>query len=223
MAGKQDLSKNALQYQYVLKLIIGGDPKVGKTAVRDKYLGNNPKGKYLGAESADFKNLDVEIEMNGSVYPTRVQIWDLLGSPKYDAVRSGYFRNSFGAIIVFDLMNRQSFENLTDWITKYWNETKLGKVPVVIAGHKSDLKEISVPAVTDEEIEELLSKLQNSESKDPKLINYAETSALTGENIERAFEILIKNSFLFALKQKSYTILDNLKNNPFDPKLKITV
>ena len=223
MVAAQDLSKIALEYQYILKLIIGGDPNVGKTAIRDKYLGNSKKGNYLYTESADFKILDVEIEMNGIVYPIRFQIWDLYETLAYDLVKSCYFNSSNGAIMVFDQMNKQSFEKLIDWITKFWNVSKLGKMPVVIAGHKSDLKEIAEPAVTSEEITKLLSKLQNSASIEDFSIPYFETSALTGENIERVFETLMKISFLFALKRKNTKPLTNSKNQPFNPKLKLTI
>lgn len=111
-------------------------------------------------------------------HPT-VQLWDTAGMERYRALNRVFFREAVGAILVFDLTNYQSFEELNSWLNEFITESPPNSV-VVLAGNKSDLSEKI--AVTDEEIEAFQNEHQ---------LKYFQTSAATGENVDDMLHFLL--------------------------------
>jgi small GTP-binding protein len=108
----------------------------------------------------------------------RFVIWDLAGQAQFKRVRQSYLSNAEAGILVYDVTNRSSFEN----IDKNWYmEVKKASpnIALILVGNKIDLE--SEREVTHEEGEELAQKLA---------LTYIETSAKTGENINDAFKML---------------------------------
>ena len=105
----------------------------------------------------------------------KLQIWDTAGQEKFRTITSSYYRGAHGVIVVYDVTNRESFNNIKNWmgeITRYASEN----VNRLLIGNKCDID--SKKAVTTEEGKELADSLG---------IPFMETSAKTSTNVEQSF------------------------------------
>ncbi len=162
--------------EYAFKLILGGDGAVGKTSMVHRYVENDFAKDYKSTigtsimkKECSFKELDSTV---------RFIIWDLAGQAQFKRVRQSYLAHAEAGILVYDVTNRASFEN----IDKNWYiEIKKGSpnIVLILVGNKIDLTEDRV--VSRKEGESIAEKLQ---------LTYMETSAKTGENIDDAFKML---------------------------------
>ncbi|TFF83933.1 GTP-binding protein, partial [Candidatus Heimdallarchaeota archaeon] len=126
----------------VYKIVLLGNGAVGKTSLRQQYLGKGFKDGYSMTIGADFAVKRVEL---GHLVAT-FQIWDLAGQQRFDVVRSVYYRGSSGALLVFDVSNPQSFNNLPSWLNELTKNNYDRIVPLVLIGNKTDLRG-SVPCL----------------------------------------------------------------------------
>ena len=162
--------------EYAFKLILGGDGAVGKTSMVHRYVENKFETDYKSTigtsimkKECTFKELESTI---------RFIIWDLAGQAQFKRVRQSYLANAEAGILVYDVTNRSSFEN----INKNWYlEIKKASpnITLLLVGNKIDLE--SERVVSRDEGEVLAQKLT---------LTYIETSAKTGENINDAFKML---------------------------------
>lgn len=106
----------------------------------------------------------------------KISIWDTAGQETYKAVTRSYFRSSSAALIVFDITRRKTFENATSWLQDL-RQIAEDDIVVVLVGNKSDLS--TKRQVTVEEAE--------TWCKENKVMQYVETSAKSGEGVEKAF------------------------------------
>ncbi|MFX1253842.1 MAG: Rab family GTPase [Promethearchaeota archaeon] len=180
---------------FVMKTVLCGDANVGKESIRRRYLGQGFQSTYLMTIGADFAVKNVTITYNGISYPIKFQIWDLAGNPRFDCVRGLYYAGALAAIIVFDVTNRSSFENLPNWINQYFHQNGRGALPLVLLGNKRDMRDTTINAVSYEEGQALAATLSQETSELGFSVAYFETDVLTGQNITEAFQF-IGRSFL---------------------------
>lgn len=177
-------SKGRSSNAYMIKLVLIGDAAVGKTSIRQRYLGHGFQKEHLTTLGADFAATTREV----GDYQIKYQIWDLAGQPMFKNVRPRFFKGCFGSLAVFDITRRDTFLNLGNWIEESYQYSGRGVVPVIILANKTDLEEKQ--EVTKEEAQEFVEKL-NKKTMSHSIENFfLETSAKTGLNIEKAFEIL---------------------------------
>lgn len=179
--------------KYFLKIVLLGDGAVGKTNIRKNYLGQGFTKDHLMTIGADFAAADKVLQIEEKEYNITFQIWDLAGQGTFNQVRSMYYRGVFGALVVFDVTRKNSFDNLSSWIKELYKNSNRGAVPIVILGNKYDLFDEDEDHVKSVEINDMI-ELLNKELKDENFnVTYLNTSALTGLNIENAFESLGSN------------------------------
>jgi len=179
--------------KYFLKIVLLGDGAVGKTNIRKNYLGQGFTKDHLMTIGADFAAADKVLQIGDKEYNITFQIWDLAGQGTFNQVRSMYYRGVFGALVVFDVTRKNSFDNLSSWIKELYKNSNRGAVPIVILGNKYDLFDEDEDHVKSVEINDMI-ELLNKELKDENFnVTYLNTSALTGLNIENAFESLGSN------------------------------
>jgi small GTP-binding protein len=127
------------------------------------------------------KKTDIEVTKLGSI-ATTLSIWDLGGQERFDSFKESYMRGTAALVLVFDLVNFDSFSKLDYYLETARNGA--GNVPVLLVGNKSDLE-------TEEELGQVI---QQSEIDDWMRLNqitdFMKTSAKTGENVRKAFEKL---------------------------------
>ena len=126
----------------------------------------------------------------------KLQIWDTAGQEKFKAITSSYYRNTDAVMIVFDVSDAKSFENIVSWLSEI-NEYCSTNPSKMIIGNKSDIDE-SKRDIDYETAKEYTDKLD---------IPYIETSAKTAENVEKAFQDLSKQ-----LIEKKTIQQNNLQN-----------
>lgn len=164
----------------LLKCTLGGDGGVGKTSIRRRYLGEGFTGQYLQTLGADFALKETKINNT----TLRWQIWDLAGQQAFHEVRKAYYRGCLGALVVYSVVERETFNSVTKWIEDIWTHSgHQKKIPIILIGNKIDLRtdSNSSKVVTTDEGKALADKLG---------VEFIETSAKTGEKIEEAFEML---------------------------------
>lgn len=169
---------------YMIKLVLIGDAAVGKTSIRRRYLGQGFKREHLTTLGADFAATTKTVDN----YQIKYQIWDLAGQPMFKNVLPRFFKGCFGALVIFDITRKETFENLTNWIENLYKYSNRGVVPVIVLANKTDLDEER--EVTIKEAKEFI-KLLNKKTKEHEIENFfLETSAKTGLNIDKSFEII---------------------------------
>ncbi|NVM04329.1 MAG: GTP-binding protein, partial [Candidatus Helarchaeota archaeon] len=173
----------------ILKIALFGDEKVGKTVVAKKYSENTFLVNYKMTIASDFMTKDVTV----GNFPVKLQIWDFGGSDRFADLRPMYYKGLKGAVFLFDLSNRQSFENLDKWFNEVKPDAMGAKY--VIVGNKSDLSERQV---TTEE---------GSRYALDRGAEYFEISAKTGENIAQAFETLAERIMELAVEAAKPTVV----------------
>ncbi|MFW9930117.1 MAG: Rab family GTPase [Candidatus Thorarchaeota archaeon] len=188
---------------FFMKLILCGDGAVGKTALRERYLGRGFSQSYLQTIGADFATTDKEIIVEGKNHSVQYQIWDLAGQSEFQAVRSSYYEGCYGSFMVFDVTRPESFNNIEKWINELWQNSGKGAVPVILLGNKVDLKDKFPEHVQDAQIKSYLERLNEKCRPYNFSCDYLETSALTGKNVELAFRNLGENVVKWILTKKN--------------------
>ncbi|MFX1418223.1 MAG: Rab family GTPase [Promethearchaeota archaeon] len=178
---------NHKELNLTYKICVFGDSGVGKTTFINRYLTNtfleNIKST-LGA-AIHIKLLETN---NGKL---TLQVWDFGGEDKFKFLINSYAQGSSGGIFMYDLTNYESLINIINWLPEFRKTCK--NIPFIIVGSKLDLKDQRV--CTKEEAIDLM-KLHG-------LYGYVESSSKTGENVEKAFKVLLKE----ILSHKGYISL----------------
>ncbi|MFQ5979604.1 MAG: GTP-binding protein [Candidatus Heimdallarchaeota archaeon] len=165
------------------KVTLLGDGAVGKTALRDRFMGKAFTADYMMTIGADFATKVVDLP-NAQL---KFQLWDLAGQPRFEAVRELYYRGSLGGMLIFDVTRPPSFENTPSWVKELWKNNGKGKIPIVILGNKIDLRGAYPENLGSGHGMALAKNLSDIAGFH---IPYLETSAKTGENVNEAFALL---------------------------------
>ena len=167
-----------MNYDEKCQLLIIGDSTVGKTSILSRFANGTFNSNYLATVGLDNFTKDETID-NKTV---RIKIWDTAGQERYKALTKGFFRNAQGIMIVYDVTNAETFENLQIWIKSIKDHMgpDTENIPSIIIGNKVDSEEREVKF----EEAELFAKGYN--------YPYFETSAKTGQNIDQTIRYLVK-------------------------------
>ena len=162
-------------YNYLIKFIIIGDAAVGKSNLLVRYTSGQFKEEYQLTIGVEFGSNNVIIGDN----TYRIQIWDTAGQENFRSITRSYYKNTACAIIVYEISNKKSFENISSWIEECKN-TAPKSILMVLVGNKCDLDNREV---TEEEGREFAEK---------NGMIFFETSAKTGKNVEELFKESVK-------------------------------
>ena len=166
-------------YEMMFKVVLVGDSFVGKTNIMSKYLKNEFHEDSKATVGVEFGSKQFTIEG----HTIKAQIWDTAGQERYKAITSAYYKGAKGAFIVYDITRKNTFESVEKWVSDV-TAVADKKITIVLIGNKSDLEDQR--QVTKEQAEEKSNKLE---------IAFLETSALSGENLEKAFEMMINEVY----------------------------
>ena len=156
---------------YLFKFLIIGDELVGKSKLVSHYVDGQFTSEYNFTLGVEIRVKDVQIR--NKTY--RIQIWDTAGQERFRSIRINYYKNSTCAIVVYDISNRVSFNNVKSWIEECRNRTSKTTF-MVLVGNKSDLDDKRQVSI--EEGQELAEKYE---------MKFYETSAKTGKNVNEIF------------------------------------
>ena len=167
-----------MNYDQKCQLLIIGDSTVGKTSILSRFTNGIFNSNYLATVGLDSFTKDEIIDDK----TVRIKIWDTAGQERYKSLTKGFFRNAEGVMLVYDVTNSETYENLKFWLQSIKNNTSpdMGEIPIILIGNKIDCEDREVKH---EEAENFW-----KEQGYP----YFETSAKTGENIDNTIKYLVK-------------------------------
>ena len=166
-------------YEMMFKVVLVGDSFVGKTNIMSKYLKNEFHEDSKATVGVEFGAKQFQIEG----HTIKAQIWDTAGQERYKAITSAYYKGAKGAFVVYDITRKSSFESVEKWVNDL-TSTADKKVTIVLIGNKCDLD--NHRQITKEEGGEKANKLQ---------VAFLETSAFSGENLDKAFEMMVNEIY----------------------------
>ena len=167
------------EYEMMVKVILIGDSGVGKTNIMSKFL----KNQFMEESKA---TIGVEFGsklFNHEGHKIKAQIWDTAGQEKYKAITGAYYKGSKGALVVYDITQKKTFENIEKWV----NDLKAAgdpKITIILIGNKNDLDD-----------KRQVSKDQGEEKARSFGCAFLETSAYSGDNIDKAFNLMVKEIY----------------------------
>lgn len=158
----------------IYKVIVVGDPAVGKTELLSKFTTNDFEEKYLPTVGVSI--LKEPIKLSKFNTTINLMFWDIAGQPQFYKLHHPYFTGADGMLLVFDMTRSSTFSNINNW---YSSAVKYGLsgIPRVLIGNKAHLvgeRRIILPMAAH------LSEKLNA--------HYYETSPIDGRNVKAAFE-----------------------------------
>ena len=166
-------------YDMIFKIILIGDSSVVKTNIMNKYLKNQFKEDSRATVGVEFGSKQFVID-NRKI---KAQIWDTAGQERYRAVTNAYYKGAKGAFIVYDITRKDSFDSVDRWVSDIISACDKN-LTIILIGNKSDLEE-----------QRQVSKEQGAEKAKSFQLAFLETSALSGENLEKGFNMLINEIY----------------------------
>lgn len=121
------------EYDFLFKFVLIGDSGVGKSSLLIRYVEDTFNENYISTIGVDFKIKTIKID--GKV--VKIQLWDTAGQERFRTITSSYYRGAHGIIIVYDVTDQKSFNNINQWIlevTRYAG----GDVDKLIVGNKCE-------------------------------------------------------------------------------------
>lgn len=164
---------------YKIKIIVIGEPGVGKTSLVKKFVSGQFSGDYRASIGTNMFIKEILIDSNEFMNRISIYLWDIAGQERWIKMRHIYYGGTQGALIVGDLSRKRTFEQ----IEKFWYpdlKTHCENIPIVLIANKHDLSH----QITEKEIELLAKKINIS--------SVIYTSAKIGMNVEKAFELISK-------------------------------
>jgi len=161
----------ATEYDYLFKLLLIGDSGVGKSCLLLRFADHTYTESYISTIGVDFKIRTIDLD--GKII--KLQIWDTAGQERFRTITSSYYRGAHGIIVVYDVTDIESFNNVKQWLNEI-DRYACENVNKLLVGNKCDL--VHKKAVDYETAKEFADKLS---------IPFLETSAKAATNVEKAF------------------------------------
>ena len=156
------------------KLAFLGEQSVGKTSIITRYMYDNFDPTYQATIGIDFLSKTMYYDERC----IRLQIWDTAGQERFRALVPTYIRDSAVAVVVYDVTNQTSFQQVDHWVQQARTE-RGNDVLIVLVGNKIDLKE-----------RRHISIEEGSAKAAALNIQFVETSAKTGTNVRALFKCI---------------------------------
>ncbi|KAI3386270.1 hypothetical protein SNEBB_007612 [Seison nebaliae] len=166
----------AKQYDFLFKLLLIGDSGVGKTCILFRFSEDAFNSTFISTIGIDFKIRTIELDGK----KIKLQIWDTAGQERFKTITTAYYRGAMGIMLVYDITNDKSFDNIRNWVRNIDDHASPDVVRMLI-GNKCD-----------QDTNRVIEYERGKELADTYNITFFETSAKTNLHISEAFESLTK-------------------------------
>ncbi|TKY87137.1 hypothetical protein EX895_003814 [Sporisorium graminicola] len=168
-------------YDFLLKFIIIGEAGTGKSCLLHHFIHNQFKDQSAHTIGVEFSSRLIKIGNKG----VKLQLWDTAGQERFRSVTRSYYRGAAGALLVYDITKRSTFEPLSRWLTDA-RALASPDLVVVLVGNKTDRGED----------EREVGYLEASKWANENGVLFLETSSMTGENVEAPFALAARSILL---------------------------
>ncbi|CAG9320154.1 unnamed protein product [Blepharisma stoltei] len=165
-----------MSYFYLFKMIIIGDTGVGKSCLLLQFTDQKFRNDHDLTIGVEFGSRTIHLGEKD----IKLQVWDTAGSESFRSITRSYYRGAAGALLVYDITRRDSFQHLDFWL-RDTRENGFSNMAIVLVGNKTDLD--SKRAVSKQEAQKFAR--ENG-------MSYIETSAKDGNNIDSSFVEIAK-------------------------------
>lgn len=162
--------------KYIFKILIAGNASVGKTSLLRRYVDGMFDESSIMTVGVDFFTKEITSDNSNCL----LQLWDLGGQERFRYLLENFVMGARGALLLFDLTRMPIIRDILEWV----NIARLHDInlPIILVGTKLDLDDLI--AVDDDSAINLKNTFN--------MIDYIKTSAKTGTNVEKVFEIISK-------------------------------
>ena len=167
-------TKGEDNYEFIFKVLLLGNSNVGKSSLFLRFVDDIWNDTFVPTIGVDFKIKTFEIDEK----KIKMQIWDTAGQERFKNIISSYYRGAHGILLIYDVTDKDSFKNLSNWLIEIEKNSSKNVLKVLI-GNKTDLEEKRV-----------ISYNQAKEFADSYGLKYIETSAKKNLNVNEAFATL---------------------------------
>ena len=164
------------EVEYVFKLVVLGEPGVGKSSLVNRFVHDRFATSYTFTIGLDIMTKRLVIDEDKRI---RFIIADIGGQERFSVLRPRFYLGSKGGFLVFDLSRKETLYALETWKQDF--EAVISNPNFMVIGNKSDL--VSQREVSEEEAISFITNTLNLPAS-----SYIEASAKTGSEVERAFE-----------------------------------
>jgi Ras-related protein Rab-18 len=173
------------------KIIIIGETHVGKSSLMLRLTDDKFETDQTLTIGVDFKTKIMNIDGVN----IKLAIWDTAGQERFRTLISAYYRDALGAILVYDVTNKKTFENLETWLKELELHGTKSNIAKIIVGNKTDMPNREV------------SREDGIRFAKKHRTLFLETSAKTNENVRTAFEEVVKQIM------ETESLFDNRSSN----------
>ena len=186
-----------------IKIIIIGESGVGKTCIIKKFIYDEYNNNEFPTNSLSFATKNIKISQNNGEQELKLEVWDTVGQEKYKAMAQIFFKNSNAVILVYDITNKNSFNELKNYWVEKINEYNSNDLTLAVAANKSDLY-----------VKEQVNEKEGREFAQKVGAIFRLTSAKNGEGIKELFNVIGKKYLDSLNKNKNgQNECDNNDNN----------
>ncbi|XP_043224833.1 ras-related protein Rab-11B-like [Amphibalanus amphitrite] len=163
-------------YDYIFKVVLVGDSGVGKSNLFSRFTRNTFRLQTLPTIGLDFDAKNMVIDSR----TIRTQIWDTAGQERFKALASTYYRGALGALLVYDVTERDTFRDLERLWLQELQLHACDEIAVILVGNKADLRHLRTVSVE-----------EGRAFAERHGLGFVETSALDSTNVDAAFENIV--------------------------------
>ncbi|MCO5589127.1 hypothetical protein L7F22_043093 [Adiantum nelumboides] len=170
---------------YVFKVVLIGDSAVGKSQLLNRFARNEFTLDSKATIGVEFQTRTIVVDQK----TVKAQIWDTAGQERYRAVTSAYYRGAVGAMLIYDITKRQTFDHIARWLEELRSHAD-NNIVIMLIGNKTDLA--TLRAVPTEDAKEFAEK---------EGLFFLETSALEATNVDSAFQTVLGEIYRIVSKK----------------------
>ena len=182
----KEAEASLMKEDYKFKIVIVGDSGVGKTNLVKRFIQNTFSSNTLATVGVEFFSNTYYI--NDKLI--KIEMWDTAGQERYKSITSAYYKGAMGALLVYDVTNQATFNNIERWYNEI-RDFSSKDIQIIMIGNKTDLKDNIV----------ITTEMSQNKAADLE-IPVVETSALNASNVKVAFHLLIKEIFIDMMRKK---------------------
>ena len=179
-------TKSGEDYEYIFKVLLLGNSNVGKSSLFLRFVDDIWNDTFVPTIGVDFKIKTFDIDEK----KIKMQIWDTAGQERFKNIIASYYRGAHGILLIYDVTDKDSFKNLSNWIIEIEKNANKNVLKLLI-GNKTDLEDKRV-----------ITYNQGKEFADGYGLKYIETSAKKNLNVNEAFETLGRELILHSEDKK---------------------